>query len=36
MLPLVFFDVTIKGQPAGRIEMVLFSDIAPRSAENFR
>ncbi len=35
-LPLVFFNVTIKGRPVGVIEMVLFSDISPRSAENFR
>ncbi len=24
------------GQPVGRIEAVLFSDVAPRTAENFR
>ncbi|GAB4821361.1 hypothetical protein N2152v2_008407 [Parachlorella kessleri] len=35
-LPLVFFNVTIKGRPVGVIEMVLFTDISPRSAENFR
>lgn len=35
-LPLVYFDVEIKGVPMGRIEMVLFTDIAPRAAENFR
>lgn len=29
-------DVTIGGQPAGRITMELFADIAPRTSENFR
>lgn len=35
-LPLVFFDVEIKKKPVGRIEMVLYPDTSPRSAENFR
>jgi len=35
-LPLVYFDVEIEKKPVGRIEMVLFTDISPRSAENFR
>lgn len=34
--PLVYFDVSIKGQAQGRIEMVLFTDVSPRAAENFR
>lgn len=34
--PIVFFDVTIGGIPAGRIKMELFADIAPKTAENFR
>lgn len=34
--PLVYFDVEIKGQAVGRIEFVLFVDISPRCAENFR
>eukprot|EP01126_Amoeba_proteus_P047220 TRINITY_DN537_c0_g1_i8.p1 TRINITY_DN537_c0_g1~~TRINITY_DN537_c0_g1_i8.p1 ORF type:complete len:239 (-),score=60.47 TRINITY_DN537_c0_g1_i8:103-819(-) len=34
--PTVFMDVSIKGQPAGRIVFELFSDIVPRTAENFR
>ncbi|KAG9440076.1 hypothetical protein H6P81_020241 [Aristolochia fimbriata] len=34
--PIVFFDVTIGTIPAGRIKMELFSDIAPKTAENFR
>ena len=35
-LPMVYFDVTIKENPVGRIEMVLFPDVSPRAAENFR
>ncbi len=31
----VFFDVTIGGQPACRIEIDLFADV-PKTAENFR
>ncbi|XP_024384002.1 peptidyl-prolyl cis-trans isomerase [Physcomitrium patens] len=34
--PRVFFDVTIGGNPAGRIEMELFADTTPKTAENFR
>merc|ERR1711868_279299 len=34
--PVVFFDVTIGGQQAGRITMELFADKTPRTAENFR
>ena len=34
--PRVFFDVTIGGQPAGRIVFELYSDIVPKTAENFR
>jgi cyclophilin family peptidyl-prolyl cis-trans isomerase len=32
----VFFDVTIGGEPAGRIVMELFANITPKTAENFR
>ncbi|MBA0782120.1 hypothetical protein Gotri_002984 [Gossypium trilobum] len=34
--PKVFFDVTIGGEPVGRIVMELFADVTPRTAENFR
>ena len=35
-LPRVFFDMTIGGEAAGRIEFELFSDYVPKTAENFR
>lgn len=35
-LPLVWFDIEIQTKKVGRIEMVLFSDVSPRSSENFR
>jgi len=34
--PIVFFDMSIGGQPAGRIEMTLRADVVPKTAENFR
>lgn len=34
--PQVFFDISIGGQPAGRIVMELEADIVPKTAENFR
>ncbi|KAI6677600.1 hypothetical protein NL676_038396 [Syzygium grande] len=34
--PKVFFDITIGGQPTGRIVMELYADSVPRTAENFR
>ena len=34
--PKVFFDITIDGSAAGRIVMELRSDVAPKTAENFR
>ena len=34
--PIVFFDVSIDGVAAGRIEMTLRADIVPRTTENFR
>ncbi|MFM1841533.1 MAG: peptidyl-prolyl cis-trans isomerase [Cyanobacteriota bacterium] len=32
----VFFDISIGGDPAGRIVMALFDDVTPKTAENFR
>ncbi|KAL2350234.1 putative peptidyl-prolyl cis-trans isomerase [Cryomyces antarcticus] len=34
--PVVFFDVTLGGEPLGRIKMELFADTVPTTAENFR
>jgi peptidylprolyl isomerase len=34
--PTVFFDIEIDEKPAGRIVFELFSDITPKTAENFR
>ncbi|KAK4524419.1 hypothetical protein GAYE_SCF03G2320 [Galdieria yellowstonensis] len=34
--PKCFFDIAIGGQPAGRIVFELFSDVVPKTAENFR
>ena len=34
--PVVFFDMTIGGAAAGRIEMTLRADVVPKTAENFR
>merc|ERR1712195_245080 len=36
MASVVFFDMTIGGAPAGRIEMTLRGDVVPKTAENFR
>jgi cyclophilin family peptidyl-prolyl cis-trans isomerase len=34
--PVVYFDIAIADRPAGRIEMTLRKDIAPKTVENFR
>ena len=34
--PRVFFDISIGGQPAGRLTMELYKNIVPKTAENFR
>ena len=34
--PIVFFDISIGGVDAGRVEFVLRPDIVPKTAENFR
>ncbi|KAG8976324.1 Multifunctional pyrimidine synthesis protein CAD [Tulasnella sp. 425] len=31
-----FFDITIDGQPAGRIVFKLFDDVVPKTTRNFR
>jgi hypothetical protein len=36
LLLLLHSDVSIGGQPAGRIQIELWADIAPKTAENFR
>mmetsp|Transcript_31140 Transcript_31140/g.72420 ORF Transcript_31140/g.72420 Transcript_31140/m.72420 type:complete len:175 (-) Transcript_31140:290-814(-) len=36
LTPVVFFDMTIGGESAGRIEMTLRADLVPKTAENFR
>ncbi|KAL6586312.1 hypothetical protein OROMI_001300 [Orobanche minor] len=33
---LVFFDVSVDGDPAERMTFELFTDVAPKTAENFR
>ena len=35
-MTVVYFDMTIGGASAGRIEMTLRPDVVPRTAENFR
>ncbi|KAF7366900.1 Peptidyl-prolyl cis-trans isomerase D [Mycena sanguinolenta] len=34
--PLVYFDITVGGNPIGRIVFSLYADLVPRTAENFR
>jgi len=34
--PRCFFDITIGGIPVGRVVMQLFSDVCPKTVENFR
>ncbi|KAI8097784.1 peptidyl-prolyl cis-trans isomerase H [Halteromyces radiatus] len=34
--PIVFFDISIGDVAVGRMKMELFSDIVPKTAENFR
>ena len=33
--PKVFFDITIGGEPVGRLVMLLYKDTTPKTAENF-
>jgi len=32
----VYFDVSIGGNAAGRVEMGLYGDVVPKTAENFK
>ncbi|KAK2100421.1 hypothetical protein P7K49_021769, partial [Saguinus oedipus] len=34
--PTVFFDISINGEPLGRVSFELFADKVPKTAENFR
>ena len=34
--PDVFFEVEIGGREAGRIEIQLYDDVVPKTAQNFR
>lgn len=34
--PRVFFDISVGGKPAGRVTMELYSDLVPKTVENFR
>ena len=34
--PRTFMDIQIGDEPAQRIEMTLYADVVPRTAENFR
>jgi cyclophilin family peptidyl-prolyl cis-trans isomerase len=34
--PIVYFDISIDKKSHGRIEMELFADVVPKTAENFR
>merc|ERR1711955_76501 len=34
--PRVFFDLNVDGSSIGRVEFELYSDIVPKTAENFR
>ncbi|XP_017652325.1 E3 ubiquitin-protein ligase TRIM31-like isoform X2 [Nannospalax galili] len=34
--PTVFFDITVDGEPLGRVSFELFADKVPKTAENFR
>lgn len=34
--PIAYFDISVGGEPMGRIEMELKKDVVPKTAENFR
>lgn len=33
--PIAYFDITVGGQPKGRLTFELFQDVVPKTAENF-
>ena len=34
--PIVYFDINIGDKPTGRVIFALFSNLVPKTAENFR
>lgn len=32
----IYFDISVDDEPRGRISMILYSDVVPKTAENFR
>jgi len=34
--PITYFDISIGGQPIGRVIFSLYADLVPKTAENFR
>lgn len=34
--PITYFDISIGGQPIGRVVFSLYADLVPKTAENFR
>lgn len=33
---ITYFDISIAGQPAGRVVFQLYNDLVPKTADNFR
>ena len=34
--PITYFDINLGGKPLGRVIFSLYSDLVPKTAENFR
>ena len=34
--PIVYFDIAQGGEPIGRVAFTLYTDLVPKTAENFR